>query len=121
MASIRKTQTTNKVLFDTIRNLKKLSTKTGVGVYKAVAEKLAAPASQRPEVNLSRIEKYATGGETIIVPGKVLGDGELTKKLTIVGFSASAGAVAKIEKVGSKFVEIKDFVKKPTGKIRIIG
>ena len=122
MATIRKTQTTNKVLFDTIRELKKLSAKTGVNVYKAVAAKLAAPASQRPEVNLSRIEKFAQENETIIVPGKVLGTGLLNKKVTIVGFRASQSAIEKIEKSGSKFIEIRDYVsKKHDSKIRIFG
>ena len=122
MASLKKTQTTNKVLFDCIRNLVKYSNSTGLKVYKAVANKLSAPASQRPKVNLGHIEKHCQDGETIIVPGKVLGDGQLTKKLTIVGFSASEGAEEKIKKAGSKFVTIDAFLsKKPDNKIRIIG
>lgn len=122
MASVRNTKTTNQVLFDTIRDLTKLSNTTGVLVYKAVAERLSAPASQRVEINLSHIDKHCKDGETIIVPGKVLGDGILAKKLTIVGFAASATAIAKIEKAGSKFVKIKDFLaKKSDTKLRIIG
>ena len=117
-----KLKTTNKVLFDTIRDLKKLSNKTGVNVFRAVAEKLSAPASQRSEVNLSLIEKHVKAGETIIVPGKVLGNGTLTKKITIVGFKASESAIKKIESAGSKFIEIRDYIsKKPSNKLRIIG
>ena len=118
-----KTKTTNQVLFDTIRELKKLSTKTGVNVFQAVAAKLAGPASQRSEVNLSLIEKYVKEGETIIVPSKILSTGTLTKKkLTIVGFKASESAIAKIEATGSKFIEIRNYIsKKPDTKIRIIG
>ena len=116
------TKTTNKVLFDVIRDLKKLSNKTGQKVFGAVAEKLSAPASQKSQVNLSRIEKFANKDETIIVPGKVLGDGTLTKKVTIIGFSASEGAINKINAAGSKFVSIREFLdNKPTNKIRIIG
>ena len=122
MASIKKTQTTNQVLFDTIRDLYKYSNTTGLLVYKAVGDKLSAPASQKSEINLSHIEKHCNDSETIIVPGKVLGDGLLTKKLTIVGYAASEGAIAKIEKAGSKFVTIKAFLaKKPDNKVRIIG
>ena len=122
MATIRKLQTTNQVLFDTIRDLKKLSAKSGVGVYKAVAAKLAAPASQRSEVNLDQIEKYAADKEVVIIPGKVLGNGTLSKKLTIVGFKASESAIAKIEKAGSKFVEIREYIsKKHESKMKILG
>lgn len=122
MATIRKSQTTNQVLFDTIRDLRKLSNSTGAGVYKAVAAKLAATASQRAEVNLDRIEKYVNENETIIVPGKVLATGTLTKKVTIVGFKASESALEKIKKSGSTFIEIRDYIsKKHDVKMRIIG
>ncbi len=112
MASIPKTKTTNKVLFDTINDLRKLSAKTEINAWKAVAAKLAGSASQRAQVNLSKIEKEAKSGETIVIPGKVLGDGILSKKLTIVAFSASESAKLKITKAGSTFVEIKDYISK---------
>lgn len=121
MASLKQTQTTNKVLFDTIRDLVKYSNSTGLKVYRAVANKLSAPASQRSKVNLGHIDKVAKDGEVLIVPGKVLGDGLLTKKLTIVAFSASDSAKAKIEKAGAKFLTINEHLaKKPDNKIRII-
>lgn len=122
MAIIKKTMTTNQVLFDLIRDLKRVSAKLGVNVYKAAAVKLSAPASQRPEVNLSRIDKYANEGEIIIVPGKVLGSGILNKKVTIVGFNASEGAISKIEAAGAKYISLKEYIsKKPDTKVRIFG
>ena len=123
MAKIPKTKTTNKVLFDTVRDLKKMSAKTGVNVWKAVAAKLAGPASQRSEVNLSLIDKHTKDGDSIIVPGKVLGTGVLSKKkVTIVAFSASESAKTRIAEAGSTFVEIRDHIsKKPSNNIRIIG
>ena len=115
-------RTTNKVLFDTIRDLKKLSSKTGVNVFKAVAEKLSAPASQRSQVNVSKIEKFANEGETIIVPGKLLGTGVITKKVTVVAFSASDGAIEKITKTGGKFIKISQYIAgKPETKLKILG
>jgi large subunit ribosomal protein L18e len=118
----KKTLTTNKVLFDTIRDLKKLSNKTGVNVWKAVAEKLSAPASQRPQVNISRINKFANEGEVVIVPGKLLGDGQITKKVTVVAFKASESAIKKLEAAGGKFIEIRNYIsKKPDSKVKILG
>lgn len=122
MAKIKKTQTTNQVLFDLIRDLKKTSDKLGVNVYKAVAGKLSSSASQRPQVNLSKINKYAKEGETIIVPGKVLGNGLLTKKVTIISFNVSQGAIEKIQKAGAKYISLKEYIsKKPDTKVRIFG
>ena len=121
MASFPKTKTTNKVMFDTILALKKHSAKTGVGTYKAVAAVLAGPASQRAQVNLNKIDKVVKSGETIIVPGKVLGDGTLSKKVTIIGFSASESALVKIKAAGATFITIDDYLaKNPKDKPRII-
>ncbi len=122
MATIPKTKTTNKVLFDTIQDLRKLSNKTGVNVWKAVAIKLAGTASQRPMVNLGKIDSLVKDGESIIIAGKVLGDGVFAKKITIVAFAASESAIVKLEAAGSKFVKIKDYIaNKPDNKIRIIA
>lgn len=122
MAKIPQTKTTNKVLFDTIRDLKKLSEKTGVGTWKAVAAKLAGSASQRAQLNLSKLDKLAKAGETVIVPGKVLGDGNISKKVTVVALNASDSAIEKLEKAGSKFITIKDYIAKaPKDKPRILG
>lgn len=121
MAKVRKTLTTNQELFNVIRDLKQLSSKTGVGVYKAVAGKLSTSASQKVEVNLSKIERFAKDKETLIVPGKVLGTGILTKKVTIVSFKVSDSALKKIEAAGSKFISMEEFIAKPNPKVRIIG
>lgn len=122
MAQVPKTKTTNKVLFDTVQDLRKLSNKTGVNVWKAVAAKLAGPASQRAQVNIGKIDKVVKDSEIIIICGKVLGDGLLSKKVTVVAFDASDSAIEKIEKAGGKFMKIKDYISKtPDNKIRIIG
>ena len=122
MASMKKTQTTNQVLFDTIRDLTKYSTKKGVKVYRAVDNKLSAPASQRAQVNVGHIDRIAKDGEVLIVAGKLLGDGQISKKVTVVAFSASKSAQEKIIAVGGKFLTIKEHLaKKPDNKVRIIG
>ena len=122
MASLKKTQTTNKELFDTIRNLVKYSNETGVSIYRAVANKLSAPASQRAKLNMSRLDKLAKEGETIIVSGKILGDGSFSKKnVTVVAFAASEGAITKLTAAGSKFVTINQHLStKPDNKLRIL-
>lgn len=122
MAKTPKTNSTNKVLFDTVNDLRKHTNKTGVGLWKAVAAKLSATASQRPEVNLSRIDKNTSEGDVVIVPGKVLGSGSLSKKVTVVGFKASDSAIAKIKAAKGDFIEIRDYISKnPKDKPKILG
>jgi large subunit ribosomal protein L18e len=67
-----------------------------------VAENLEKPTRSRVIVNISRIERNANDGETIVVPGKVLGTGELTKKVTIIAWQFSDDARMKISKVGKQ-------------------
>ncbi len=122
MATIPKTKTTNKVLFDTIREVKKLSVKSKSKLWKAVARELASNASQRAQVNVSKIEKHANSGETVLIAGKILGDGILTKKVTVVSLKASESAIAKITKAGGKYYTIKDYASKsPKDKVKILG
>ena len=53
--------------------------------------------TRRRIVNVYKIEKYARDGETIVVPGKVLSLGDLTKKVEVVALDFSDEARKKIE------------------------
>ena len=122
MAYFPETKTTNRELFDTIRELKKFANDSKGEVWRAVASRLAGAASQRAEVNLNRISKNTQEGETIIVPGKVLGDGLLNKKVTIVAYSATDSAKQKISQGGGKFVSIREHLaSKPKDKPKNLG
>ena len=113
----------NQQLETLITELKKTSIEQDVKIWKRVASDLDRPTSQRRVVNLSRIDKYSMDGEVVIVPGKVLSMGELTKKVTVAAYSFSESAVEKIKESGSQVMSIYDLLKKnPKGsKVRIIG
>jgi len=86
-------------------------------IWKRVAEDLEKPRRIRRVVNLSRINRYSKDGETIIVPGKVLGDGILEKKVDIAAFQFSQSAVEKIKSAGGNVLSISELLKKnPEGK-----
>ena len=78
----------------------RLAKKTKKRLWRRVAEILSAPRRRQVKVNIGKINKYAKPGDTIIIPGKVLGKGELTKKLTVVAFEYSASAIKKLESSG---------------------
>jgi len=112
----KRTGPTNPYLKELIQFLRKKGGELKVPLWKTVAEKLEKPTRQRVEVNLSRIERYAKEGETIVVPGVVLGCGSLTKKLTIAAWRFSKKAKEKIEKVGGRAISIKQlFEENPKG------
>jgi len=103
--------------------LKRLAIEQQRPLWKRIATDLEAPTRRHRVINLWRIEEQAKDGETIIVPGKVLGDGLLTKKITIAAGSCSAEAKRKLAASGSKFLSIEELARKhPDGKdIRILG
>ena len=77
--------------------------------WKRVAELLARPRRKRIEVNVEKLDKLCNEGETVVVPGVVLGKGELSKPLTVVAYKFSSSAKQRIEKAGGKAVELLDF------------
>lgn len=113
---------TNPNLKNLIRELKKLSKKEDVKIWRAVAKNLEKPTRQRRIVDLDRISRVTKENENIVVPGKVLSKGNLTHKITIAAWQFSEKAKEKIKKKG-KAISIQDLIKEnPKGKkIRIIG
>ena len=119
----KRTGPSNPILLRLIMELKKRSNEQDVNIWKRVANDLEKPTRQRRVVNLSSISRYTKENEIIVVPGKVLGAGNLEHKLTISAFQFSDGAKEKIEKVGAKIVPLLELSKEnPNGKgVRIIG
>lgn len=106
-----------------IEKLHKDSSSGGAKVWKAVAKGLNRPNRKKFEVNLTRIEKHAKQKETVVVPGVVLGSGEIKKKVTVAAMKFSGSAKEKIKKSGGDCLTIEElYEKNPKGKgIRIMG
>jgi len=100
-----KADPTNPVLLETIEILEEQE----ASLWNDVAENLGKVNRQRPEVNLSDIERNTEEGDTVVVPGKVLGSGRLTKEVTVAAFKASNSARNHIEEDG-KLMFIQDLV-----------
>ena len=83
-----------------IEELKRKSKEEGVALWKDVAERLEKPRRRYAEVNLSKINRYARDGETVLVPGKVLGSGRLERRVTVAALGFSKSAYESINAVG---------------------
>jgi large subunit ribosomal protein L18e len=98
----KKADPTNPVLLNTIELLQEQN----ASVWNEVAENLGKVNRRRPEVNLSDIERNTEDGDTVVVPGKVLGSGRLTKDVEVAAFKASNSAKNHINENGEfKFIE----------------
>ena len=122
-ANMKRSRKTNPNLESLITELKKLSRENQAAVWRDVAKRLEKPSRVWAEVNVSTIEKYANPKENIVVAGKLLGFGNLTKPVNIAAFSASTSAKTKVEKSGGKFMSILEFAQaNPKGSgVRIMG
>ena len=100
-------------LIEVINLLKKISTEKNVSVWKTVAERLEKPRRQRASVNLSKINRYSTDNDIIVVPGSVLGSGILEHSITIAALRFSQGAKEKITSANCKMLSLKELVDKP--------
>ncbi len=77
-----------------------------------VAEILSSSRRRKISVNLSDIEKEAKEGEKIVVPGKVLSQGEVSKKIKIAALSFSKNALKKLLNSKSEVSTILEEIKK---------
>jgi len=120
---MKRTGPTNPILQDLIRELKKASIEQNVAIWKRVATDLEKSTRSRRIVNLSKINRYTEDNEIIVVPGKVLGSGELNHKISVSALKFSESALEKLNKIGAKVIPLIDLIKEnPKGKkIRIIG
>ena len=113
----------NASLVRLIGELKALSREHAAPIWRDIAERLERVNRNRSEVNLSRVNRTAREGETVVVPGVLLGSGELSKPLTIATWRASAGAKAKVARSGGKVVGLRELAaSNPKGSnVRIVG
>jgi len=120
---VKKVKTTNPELIDLIRFLKKQGRENKADIWRDIAERLAKPKRKRIVVNISRLNRYTQKNEMVVVPGKVLGTGEILHAVTVAAFAFSENAKEKIKARRGKCLSFFDLIKKnPKGsKVKIIG
>ncbi len=84
--------------------------KTKIKIWKKVSKKLSGPRRNRIKANLYRINKETNKDDMIVVPGKVLGMGELDHILTIACLEYSQSAKKKIASSGSNLISIEELL-----------
>ena len=77
-----------------------------------VAKLLARPKRKSIEVNLDRIDRLSKENATVLVAGKILGKGDLNKKIKISAFNISEQAKIKLKESGSSFLELQELLQK---------
>jgi len=76
-----------------------------------VAKLLSSSRSKYSSINLSKLEEATTEGDTIVVIGKVLGSGNLNKRIRVCALGYSKEAKEKLKKIKAEIVTIKEEIK----------
>jgi large subunit ribosomal protein L18e len=80
--------------------------------WNEVASVLSTPRRKRINLNLEEINKNSKIGESIIIPGKVLSEGDIDKKIKIIALSFSSKAKEKLIEAKCEVLSILEEIKK---------
>jgi large subunit ribosomal protein L18e len=120
---VKKVRSTNPELITLIRSLRKRSRENQVAIWRYLADRVSSSRRKRIAVNVSRLNRHSKEGETLAVPGKVLGAGIVDHPINVAAFAFSEQARSKILKAKGKCSSIHDLMEKnPKGtNVKVIG
>jgi len=113
----------NSTLVKTIADLKEASRKNEAPLWRSIATRLEGPSRNWPSVNVSKLEYNIDKNGKAIIPGKLMGTGIITKKMTVAAYSFTTSAKDKIQSAGGKCLTYNELIKSvPKGtNIVVIG
>lgn len=79
--------------------------------WNVVANLLSTPRKNKIEKNLDDINKETKEGDTVVIPGKVLGRGNVDKKIRVCAFSFSKEALRKLKEKKCETASIDEEIK----------
>jgi large subunit ribosomal protein L18e len=104
------------------KELKVASKKNKAPLWSKLAEMALKPSRARRVLNLGQLDKFVNDNDVVVVPGKVLGTGNISHKITLCSFSISINGANKVIQSGGKILDFPQLIKNnPTGKgVKII-
>ena len=105
-----------------VRRLIRELENTKIKIWRVIADTLKKARRKRVEANIGRINRVTKDGDVIVVPGKVLGAGNLERKITIGALTWSEKAEKIVNDAGSSLITLDKMIEKyPNGSnVRII-
>ena len=106
----------NSELVRLVGELRRTARTQHVPLWACVADTLERSRHRVRPVNVGHLERLAHPEETVVVPGKLLAEGSLTKPLTVAAFAYSAEARSKVRGAGGQALSLHDLLKaRPDG------
>lgn len=107
---VKLSRKTNPRIINLILSLKEAGIENEAPIWLAVAGKIENPSRRYANVNMSKINRYAADNDVLLVPGKVLGAGDLERSVTVAALAFSESAVTKITAAGGKCLKIEEIL-----------
>lgn len=103
--------------------MKKLARDSDARFWRDIARRIEKSKDSLVEVNVGKISRYSSNGETIVVPGIVLGSGRIEEPVNVAALYFSKSAETKIKEAGGKTLSFRELMKENSkGKdIKILG
>lgn len=79
--------------------------------WNSVLKIISSSTRNYSSINLARIDAETKAGDTVVIVGKVLGSGNVTKKLRICALSISQDAKDKLKESKSEYVSLMEEIK----------
>ncbi|MBI4896217.1 MAG: 50S ribosomal protein L18e [Candidatus Aenigmarchaeota archaeon] len=81
-------------------------------LHKIIAKHLVKPRRQRISVNVGKLERVGNANEALVVPGKVLATGAVSKAFHVYALMFSHEAQTKITQAGGSCAPLHELLKK---------
>tara|TARA_B110000014_G_scaffold204386_1_gene154602 strand:- start:233 stop:550 length:318 start_codon:yes stop_codon:yes gene_type:complete len=92
-------------------DLKEASRKNDAPLWRSIATRLEGSSRNWPSVNISKLEYNINKNGKAIIPGKLMGTGIVTKKMTVAAYSFTDSAKEKIQSAGGKCLTYNEMIK----------
>ena len=100
----------NSTLVKTILELKEASRKNDAPLWRSIANRLEGSSKNWSNVNVSKLEYNINKNGKAIIPGKLMGTGIVTKKMTVAAYSFTDSAKEKIQSAGGKCLTYNEMI-----------
>ena len=99
-----------------IVELRKASKNNEAPIWRSISKRLQKSRRSRPQVNVSKLNRYTKNDEFVVIAGKVLGSGELDHSVNVAAVTFSEGARNKILAAEGRVLTISELInEKPKG------
>jgi large subunit ribosomal protein L18e len=105
------------------RELRAAHRKTGRRIWADLERRILSGEASRTIVNISRLAKHTERGDYVVIPGKLLGVGQIRHRVTVGALGYSQSALSKLKQAKCRPLPLSQFVKKYSKKegVKIIG